>query len=153
MRHVMVALVLTAATVADTGALTPAADTSAAYFAGEWTGIGERGAACYLNLGADGRGWVLVDAGAGDWMGVSVVWRNKQQALVVDQAIPMAASARLRIMPLEKFTLSSGVNQSMKLVWREPSGVCLLQRTETTADQLARAREVMTQLRPKGGKP
>ena len=153
MRHVIAAIALMVATVADTGALTPAADTSAAYFAGEWTGVGERGAACYLNLSADGRGWVLVDAGAGDWMGASMVWRNNQQALVVDQAIPLAASARLRTMPLEKFTLSSGMNQSMKLVWREASGVCLLQRTETTADQLARAREVMTRLRPKGGKP
>ena len=153
MRHVITAIALMLATVADTGALTPPADTSPAVFVGEWTGIGERGASCYLKLGADGRGWVLVDTGAGDWMGASMVWRNKQQALVIDQAIPMAASAQLRIMPLEKFTLSSGLNQSMKLVWREPSGVCLLQRIETTADQLARAREVMTRLQPKGGKP
>lgn len=45
-------------------ALTPPPNNSPGFFAGEWTGIGEHGSYCYLNLSSDGRGWVLIDSGA-----------------------------------------------------------------------------------------
>ena len=50
-------------------ALTPLPDTSPSFFSGEWAGAGEQGTYCYLNLSADGWGWVLIDGGAGDWLG------------------------------------------------------------------------------------
>jgi hypothetical protein len=124
-------------------ALTPPPDNSPGLFAGEWAGNGEHGGYCYLKLGADGSGWVLIDGGAGDWLGARMQWHNQRQALQVDKIIPLVASARLRVMPLEKFLLGSGFNQSLKLTWNEQSAGCQLQKVDTTARHLDRARNAI----------
>lgn len=133
-------------------ALTPLPDTSPGFFSGEWAGAGSHGAYCYLNLSEDGRGWVLIDGGTGDWLGARMQWRNQQQSLHVEKIIPLPASAQLRVMPLEKFVLSSGFNQSLKLTWNEPSGGCYLQKIETTARHLLGARQTLESVRPGASK-
>jgi len=124
-------------------ALTPLPDPSPGFFSGEWAGNGQQGAYCYLNLSADGWGWVLIDGGTGDWLGARMQWRNQQQSLHVEQVIPLQASAQLRVLPLEKFVLSSGLNQSLKLTWNEPSGGCHLQKLDTVARHLLGARKTL----------
>ncbi len=128
-------------------ALTPPPDSSRGFFSGEWAGTGEHGSYCYLALSDDGWGWALIDGGAGNWSGARMQWRNRQQALQVEKIIPLAASTQLRIMPLEKFSLSGGFNQSLKLHWNDQSGGCQLQKIETTARHLARARSAIEGLR------
>lgn len=127
-------------------ALTPLPDNSPGFFAGEWAGAGQHGAYCYLNLSADGRGWVFIDGGTGDWLGARIQWRNQQQSLQVEQIIPLQASPQRRIMPLEKLVLGSGFNQSLKLTWNEPSGGCHMQKTDTTARRLLEARKTLESL-------
>ena len=142
-------LALLLACLGTANALTPPLDNSPGFFAGEWAGNGEQGGYCYLKLSADGRGWVLIDGGAGDWQGARIQWRNRQQALQVEKIIPLAASAQLRIMPLERFALGTGFNQSLRLNWNEQSGVCQMQKIETTARNLFRARGAIEAL-PQG---
>ena len=142
-------LALFLACLGTANALTPPLDNSPGFFAGEWAGTGEQGSYCYLKLNTDGWGWVLVDGGAGDWHGARIQWRNRQQALQVEKITPLAASAQLRIMPLEKFGLSTGFNQSLRLNWNEQSGVCQMQKIETTARNLFRARGAIEAL-PQG---
>ncbi|AGX88472.1 hypothetical protein Cenrod_2414 [Candidatus Symbiobacter mobilis CR] len=127
-------------------ALTPLPDNSPSFFSGEWAGTGEQGTYCYLNLSADGWGWVLIDGGAGDWLGARMQWRNRQQALQVEKIIPLPTSTQLRVMPLGKFVLGSGFNQSLMLTWNEQSGGCQLQKIETTARHLIRARSAIESL-------
>ncbi|MDP2823967.1 MAG: hypothetical protein Q8O52_14990 [Sulfuritalea sp.] len=129
-------------------ALTPPPDNSPGFFAGEWAGTGEQGSYCYLKLSADGWGWVLIDGGSGDWLGARIQWRNRQQALQVEKIIPLPASPQLRIMPLGKFVLSCGFNQSLRLNWSDQSGGCQLQKIETTARHLVRARSAIEGLPP-----
>ena len=133
-------------------ALTPLPDTSPGFFSGEWAGNGQQGAYCYLNLSADGWGWVLIDGGTGDWLGARMQWRNQQQSLQVEQVIPLQASAQLRVLPLEKFVLSSGLNQSLKLTWNELSGSCHLQKLDATARHLLGARKTLERLMPGASK-
>jgi hypothetical protein len=121
-------------------ALTPLPDSSPGFFAGEWAGTGERGAYCYLNLGADGSGSVLIDGGSGDWLGARIQWRNVKQSLQIEKIIPLPASAQQRIMPLADFVLSSKFNQSLSLTWNKQSTGCQLQKIETLAHHLDRAR-------------
>jgi len=124
-------------------ALTPLPDSSPSFFSGEWAGTGEHGTYCYLNLSADGWGWVLIDGGSGDWLGARMQWRNRQQALQIEKIIPLQVSIQLRVMPLEKFVLSSGFNQTLRLTWNEKSGCCHLQKIGTTAQHLMRARRTI----------
>jgi len=133
-------------------ALTPLPDHSSSFFSGEWAGTGQQGAYCYLNLSTDGWGWVLIDGGAGDWLGARIQWRNQQQSLHVDRIVPVQSSPQLRVMPLETFALSSGFNQSLTLTWHEPSGGCQLQKIETSARHLFGARKTMESLRPGASK-
>ena len=133
-------------------ALTPLPDTSPAAFAGEWAGTGEQASYCYVQLGADGWGWVLVDGGAGDWLGARIQWRNRQQRLQVDKVIPAAVSTQLRIMPLKTMVLRSGFNQSLSLTWDERLTACQLQRIEVTARRLDRARSALDGLQTGEGK-
>ncbi|HAR38102.1 MAG: hypothetical protein A2X56_10570 [Nitrospirae bacterium GWC2_57_13] len=97
-----IGLVILFAWLGTAHALTPLPDSSPVFFAGEWAGTGEQGAYCYLNLSADGWGWVLIDGGAGDWFGARIQWRNRQQSLQVEKIIPLTASTQRRIMPLAK---------------------------------------------------
>jgi len=128
-------------------ALTPLPDNSPAFFSGEWAGNGGHGSYCYLKLNTDGWGWVLIDGGSGDWLGARLQWRNRQQTLQVEKIIPLSAAPRLRIMPLGKFVISSGFNQSLRLTWSdEQSSACQLQKLETTARHLDRARKAMESL-------
>jgi hypothetical protein len=126
--------------VGTANALTPRPDNSPDFFSGEWAGHGEHGSYCYLKLNTDGSGWVLIDGGAGDWLGAGMQWRNRQQTLQVEKSIPVRASAQLRVMPLAKFSLISGFNQSLQLTWNQRSGGCQLQKIETTVGHLNRAR-------------
>lgn len=142
MRH-FIKLVLIISSLGTANALTPLLNNSPGFFAGEWAGTGEQGSYCYLKLSADGWGWVLIDGGAGDWLGARMQWHNWQQALQVEQIIPLPASIQQRIMPLGKFSLSSGFNQSLRLTWHERAGGCQLQKIETTARQLIRARSAI----------
>ncbi len=141
-------LVLVVVWLGTAHALTPLPDNSPGFFSGEWAGTAPQGAYCYLNLSADGSGWVLIDGGAGDWLGARMQWRNQQQTLQVEQVIPLQASAQLRVMPLEKFVLSSGFNQSLKLTWNESSGGCHLQKIDTAARHLLGARQTLESLLP-----
>ncbi len=143
-------LVIIAATLAlmkPACALTPLLDESLGFFAGEWAGGGEQGAYCYLNLDGRGRGWVLIDAGAGDWLGARILWRNKHQALLIEKITPLRASAELRVMSLPSFSLASGFNQSLRLAWGQKSSACQLQKTAVSADHLAQARSTLERLR------
>jgi hypothetical protein len=95
---------------------------------------------------------VLVDSGAGDWLGARIQWRNRQQGLQVDKVIPAAASPQLRIMPLKTMVLRSGFNQSLSLTWNERLGACQLQRSEVAAGRLDRARRAVDGLQSGEGK-
>lgn len=129
-------------------ALTPLPDKTLGAFAGEWVGTGALGAYCYVELTVEGRGTILVDAGAGTWAGARIRWHNQQQSVQIDSVVPLAASPQLRTSPLRNFTLRSTFNQSLRLGWPEPDNICHLQRQETTAEQLVRARHVRTALPP-----
>ena len=138
-----IGLVMLFALLGTANALTPLPDNSPSFFSGEWAGTGEQGTYCYLNLSADGWGWVLIDGGAGDWLGARMQWRNQQQALQVVKIIPLPFSSQRRIMPLAKFVLRSGFNQSLSLTWSAQSSGCQLQKIRTTADHLNRARSLI----------
>lgn len=146
MRYLAIVAV-TLALLRTAGALTPLPDESLGFFAGEWAGAGEQGAYCYLNLDGRGRGWVLIDAGAGDWLGARIHWKNKHQALLVEKITPLRASAELRVMSLASFSLASGFNQSLRLAWGHGSSGCQLQKTAVSADHLAQARSTLERLR------
>jgi hypothetical protein len=132
-------------------ALTPLLDNSPGFFAGEWAGTGAQGSYCYLKLSADGWGWVLIDGGSGDWLVAQMKWRNQRQALQIEKIIPLPASPQLRVMPLEKFVLDSTFNQSLKLTWSTHSGDCQMQKIETTAAHLLRARSAVAGLQSAEG--
>jgi hypothetical protein len=134
------------ACVETASALTPLPDSSPGFFTGEWAGIGAQGAYCYLILNADGRGSVMIDNGSGDWLGARIKWRNRQQSLEIENIIPMPTSHQLRIMPLERFRLSTGFNQSLQLNWSDHSEGCYLQKIENTANHLSRVRSLMKKL-------
>ncbi len=121
---------MTLACIGHAGAQAPPPERSAALFAGEWAGVGEGGTHCYLKLDSNGRGWVLIDAGAGDLQGAQLRWHNQQQRLQIDEITPIAASPRLRTMPLAKLNLFSGFNRSLKL--QVPFGTCQMQRTSVS---------------------
>ncbi|HNI58236.1 MAG TPA: hypothetical protein PKZ00_11705, partial [Elusimicrobiota bacterium] len=53
---------------------------------------------------------------------------------------------RVRLGPLTNYTLSAGMNQSLRLAWNGSTCGCQLQKIETTARQLARAREALKAL-------
>lgn len=144
-------LAIILACIGNVGAQAPPPDQSADLFAGEWAGIGEGGTHCYLKLDVNGRGWVLIDGGAGDLVGAHLRWHNQRQGLQIDQITPIVASPRLRTMPLTQLNLLSGFNRSLKL--EVPSGTCQLQRTNVSAYQLAHARDVVAKLQSDGGKP
>jgi hypothetical protein len=144
-----IGLVMFIAWLGTANALTPLHDSSPSFFSGEWAGTGQQGTYCYLNLSADGWGWVLIDGGAGDWLGARLQWRNLQQALQVEKIIPLPASTERRIMPLAKFALRSGFNQSLRLTWNAQSTGCQLQKMETMAHHLNRARSIIDGL-PQG---
>jgi hypothetical protein len=124
-------------------ALTPPPDNSPGFFSGEWAGTGGHGAYCYLAMSADGHGVVLIDGGSGDWLGARFHWRNRQQSLEVDTITPVSSSNQLRIMPLGRFTVGSGFNQSLKVTWSDRTDGCNLQKSETTAHRLNTARSVL----------
>jgi hypothetical protein len=138
--------------IGSASALTPLPDTSPDAFAGEWAGTGEHASYCYVQLSADGWGRVLVDGGAGDWLGARIQWRNGQQGLQVDKVIPAAVSTQLRIMPLKTIVLRSGFNQSMSLTWNERLSACQLQRIEIAAARLDRARSALKEIQTGEGK-
>ena len=138
-----------AAGLGTVNALTPLPDVSPDFFAGEWYGNGEHGAACYLSLNADGSGAVLIDGGSGDWLGAGLQWRNERQTLRVLKTLPVSAAPRERLGPLETFVLTTGLNQSLRLTWSGQSNGCQLQKIETAARQLARAREALRSLGPR----
>jgi hypothetical protein len=144
-----IGLVMLFAWLGTANALTPLPDSSPSFFSGEWAGTGEQGTYCYLNLSADGWGWVLIDGGAGDWLGARMQWRNLKQALQVEKIIPLPASTQRRIMPLAKFILRSGFNQSLSLTWNAQASGCQLQKIETMAHHLNRARSIIDGL-PQG---
>ena len=129
-------------------ALTPLPDSSPGFFAGEWSGIGGQGSYCYINMKVDGRGVVLIDSGSGDWLGAQIQWRNRKQAVEVEKITPLPASSQLRIMPLDRFSLSTAFNQSLKLTLNGHSDGCYLQKIDTTANNLARARNVAKKTPP-----
>ena len=133
-------------------ALTPPADNSPSFFSGEWAGAGGDGSFCYLNLGVDGWGVVLIDGGAGDWLGARVQLRNRHQTLQVEKVIPLPVSIPRRIMPLKTFVLLSGFNQSLSLTWNAKAPGCQLQKIETTARHLNRARDALEGLIQSEGK-
>lgn len=151
MRH-FIGLVMLIACLETANALTPLPDSSPSFFSGEWAGTGEQGTYCYLNLSADGWGWVLIDGGAGDWLGARIQWRNMKQALHVDKIIPLPFSSQRRIMPLDKFVLSSGFNQSLSLTWNAQASGCQLQKIETVAQHLNRAHSIIDGLTQEEGK-
>lgn len=124
-------------------AQSPPPDSSARFFAGEWTGSGEQGAYCYVMLDVNGTGRVLVDAGSGDWSGARIQWRYRQQSLFVTSVTPMTMSVRLRLMPLRGLTLASQFNAGLLLRTAPQTPPCQLQRLDAAARQLRRARAVI----------
>lgn len=133
-------------------ALTPLPDNSPSLYSGEWAGTGEKGSYCYLNLGIDGWGLVLIDGGSGDWLGARVQWRNQHQTLQVEKVTPLPVSIQRRVMPLKAFVLRSGFNQSLSLTWNAKASGCQLQKVETTAHHLNRARDAIEGLIQSEGK-
>lgn len=139
------AILLMAATGAQ--ALTPLPDGSAAFFAGEWSGTGAQGSYCYLNLSADGSGMVMFDGGSGDWSAARIAWNNQRQSLKVTRIAPLAMLPRLRVMPLEKFQITTEFNQTLHLTWDGKSGGCYLQKLQLGEQHLAAARATVEGLR------
>ncbi len=127
-------------------ALTPLPDGSAAFFAGEWSGSGTQGSYCYLDLAADGSGWVLFDGGSGDWRAARISWVNQRQSLQVTQISPQPMAPRLRVMPLEKFQLGTEFNQTLHLTWDGKGGGCYLQKLQASEGHLAAARAAIAGL-------
>ena len=146
-------IAIAVASIGNAGAQAPPVDRSATLFAGEWAGVGEGGAYCYLKLDLNGQGWALIDSGSGDLLGAQVRWRNQQQRLQIDEITPVVAAPRLRTMPLAALTLSTGFNRSLRLDWHAQSGTCQMQRTNVSAYQLSHARDVLEKLQSAGGKP
>ncbi len=144
-----IGLAIICAWLGNANALTPLPDSSPGFFAGEWAGSGEQGAYCYLDLSVDGWGWVLIDDGAGDWLGARIQWRNRQQSLQIEKIIPLTASTQRRTMPLANFLLHSGFNQSLSLTWNKLSSGCQMQKLGTMEHHLDRARRVIDEL-PQG---
>ncbi|MSN25511.1 MAG: hypothetical protein GJV46_06520 [Geobacter sp.] len=102
-------------------------------------------------MNSDGHGLVLIDGGTGDWLGARIHWRNQQQTVEVDKIIPLKTSSQLRIMPLGRFTLNTGFNQSLQLIWSSNSNGCYLRKIETSVNHLTRARNVMNKLQSSKG--
>lgn len=144
-------LFLAGAGIRSAGAQSPPPDNSPGFFSGEWTGTGPQGSYCYVNLKADGSGLVLIDGGAGDWSSARIRWQNRQQSLQVDKSVPVRASPQRRLWPLERFELRSDFNESLSLTWIAPTGRCHLQRIESTARRLNRARSAIKDLPPSDG--
>lgn len=134
-------------------AQSPPPDTSAAFFTGEWIGTGEHGTYCYVKLNVAGSGWVLLDAGAGDWNGAGFQWRNQRQSLQITQIAPLRRSPQYRLMPLASFQLRSEFNQTLHLTWATSTGSCHLQKIETMTRHLDRARGAIGTLPPREGSP
>ena len=143
-----VGLIMAFALLGSASALTPLLDSSPLYFSGEWAGTGAKGAYCYLSLGSDGRGLVLIDAGTGDWLGARIHWRNERQVLIVEKSISLSLAPQLRILPLHIFALSTEFNQSLALNWDKRADGCHLQKIETTKHHLTQARTIIDQLPP-----
>ncbi|RFC37053.1 MAG: hypothetical protein DID92_2727743361 [Candidatus Nitrotoga sp. SPKER] len=150
--HYSTGLILFVFGLGSASALTPPLDNFPSFFAGEWAGTGEKGSYCYLNLGVDGWGLVLIDGGVGDWLGARMQWRNLHQTLQVEKVVPLAISIQQRIMPLKTFLLRSEFNQSLSLTWNAEASGCQLQKIETTAHQLNRARNTIEGLLDKKDK-
>jgi hypothetical protein len=132
-------------------AQSPPPDNAPSFFSGEWAGTGERGSFCYVSLRIDGSGWVLVDAGTGDWSGARIQWQNRRQSLQIDTIVPLRSSTPQRFMPLDRFELRSEFNQSLSLTWATPDGSCHLQRIETVVSRLSRAQRAVVDLPPGEG--
>lgn len=128
-------------------ALTPPLDGTPALFSGEWAGNSAQGSYCYINLNEDGSGWVLIDGGAGDWLGARLKWRNLKQTLQVEKITPLISSPQQRISPLDKISIRTEFNQTLSLTWSPKYPDCQLQRIEITAHHLNRARSVIGKLR------
>ena len=124
----------------------PPLDGSSGFFSGEWSGTGAMGAYCYLNLDIDGTGHLLIDGGAGDWLGSRVLWRNRRQALEISYATPLPVSTQLRVMPLSRFSVTTEFNQSLWLTWSQSSGGCRLQKREAMESRLEQARSTVRRL-------
>ena len=146
-RRMLIALASMMALPVSGNASTPLLDESPGFFAGEWAGNAGQGGYCYLTLSADGRGTVLIDSGTGDWLAAQILWRNRRQALEVEKITPLPAATELRVMPLSRLTLATGLNQSLKLNWGKLSNGCQLQKIETTAGQLQGARRTVEKLK------
>ncbi len=133
-------------------AQSPPLDHSPGLFTGEWVGAGERGSYCYLNLNADGWGWVLVDAGTGDWLGARLQWRNRRQALEISSVIPLQAPIQWRVYPLQSLAFDAGFNASLRLTWSDQVAACQLKRVSVMAQHLERARRTIEALQPQAGR-
>ncbi len=83
---------------------------------------------------------MLIDGGAGDWLGAQLRWRNHQQRLVVERITPLPFSAQRRIMPLASFELRTGLNQSLSVHWNAHGRSWQLQKLDAMARHLGRAR-------------
>ena len=132
-------------------ALTPRLDESSDFFAGEWSGNAAQGGYCYLNLRADGHGWVLIDAGSGDWLGARIDWHNQRQAVAVEKITPLPNTMQLRVMPVSGLTLTTEFNRSLALSWGQPASSCQLQKIEAAAQHLMQARALVATLRTSAG--
>jgi len=141
-----VSVILLLSVLASAQALSPPPDNSPALFAGEWAGTGQFGSYCYMHLAADHQGVLLIDAGAGDWLGARLQWRNAQQNLVVESLVPLPFVPELRVLPLTQAVIRTGVNLSLNLSWDGSPEACNLQRAETLAGRLDRARETITRV-------
>ncbi len=149
-RLCLAAIALSCAFAVASLAASPPPDQSSAFFAGEWSGTGAQGSYCYLELAADGTGWVLLDGGSGDWLGARIRWHNQRQSLQVDDVVPLRASPARRIMSLEQVQLGGGFNQSLRLTSKSLPGGCDLQRVALQATRLDGARATVKGLRPAG---
>lgn len=145
----LIALCLFFACLGSANALTPLPDTTPAAFVGEWEGSAEQGAYCYLKLNADGRGWVLIDGGTGDWLGAQLIWRNQQQSLLLEKITPLEQSARLRLAPLPKVVVRSGFHPSLTLKWNARQATCQLHIVGSLERRREQARHVIDELQIK----
>ena len=107
-------------------ALTPLPESSLTFFSGEWIGTGADDVFCFMRLGTDGTGTVLVGRASGDWLGAYIRWRNQRQRLELIEAVPLAADPHRRLMPLSGLSLSSGINKTIQLKLNKNAPVCEL---------------------------
>lgn len=135
--------------------LTPLPDSKPAFFSGDWVGTGGDDVFCFMRLRTDGTGTVLVSSPSGDWLGANIRWLNQRQSIILVDTAPVTADPHRRLTPLRQLSLSSGINQTIRLKLNEEKPACELQLRVALLRRADKAETLIdnpTDLRNTGGR-